>query len=386
VKKELGGAILCVGNFDSGTGYAWKLIEKLWTIVAMVGDKMELETIVCYPSISEINPVLDEAGISVRKQNITSGEWCGFFKSLKFIRSNRIKYLYLTDRPALSWCYLLYRILGVKKIIIHDHTPGYRVPVVGIRRVIKKIRNRIKWVTADNVIGVSPYVCQRLELVNCIPLNKIQCVTNGITDSLKIKDYGLDSPQLVRIVTVARVNYYKGIDFAIKVMQLLVDECDLTCLQYDVIGDGPELETFKELAKALGVERNINFLGMKSNVEDLLPNYDIAFHPSKGEAMCLAIVEYMRASLPVVVSSNPSVNSILKENEDCLFYEEANIQAAVAKIKSLVHASAERERLGTIARVRYEENYKAELMEQHFKSCISSCLAGPKQDESISIY
>lgn len=175
-------SILCVGNFDSGTGYAWRLIEKLWTIVADVGNEKDLITIACYPSITEINPELVKAGISVDKYHIaTRGiKACGC--SFSYLKKNGVKYLYLTDRPVFSWCYLAYRLAGVKKIIVHDHTPGYRSPVVGLKKAIKSIINRLLWITADLAIGVSPYVSERLKVVNCLPQRKIQCVTNGIKD------------------------------------------------------------------------------------------------------------------------------------------------------------------------------------------------------------
>jgi hypothetical protein len=57
-------------GFDAGTGYSWKLIGRLWTFVAMGWD--ELESIVCYPSISVVNPVLDEPVISVRKHHVAN--------------------------------------------------------------------------------------------------------------------------------------------------------------------------------------------------------------------------------------------------------------------------------------------------------------------------
>jgi len=370
--RENDGAILCVGNFDSGTGYAWKLIEHLWTVAAEVGDEAGLSTLACYPTLSEINPVLNKAGIVIKQHWLETKSISRCFKSLQFIRKNKIRYLYLSDRATLSRCYFMYRLAGVKKIIVHDHTPGHRPAVTGIKKAVKTLINYLPWITVDYAIGVSPYVCERLALVNRVPEKKILSVTNGIDDCSNVKKYPVSSEELVRLVTVARVNYYKGVDFAIHSIHQLVQHCQITNIQYDVIGDGPELDTFKALVKTLGIEAYVNFLGKQSGVAALLPEYDIAFHPSKGEAMCLAIVEYMRAGLPVIVSTNPSVNSILQENKDSVFFQEGELSSAVDCLSGLVKDATLRQELGLSARARFETQYRAVLMDASFKSSLSS--------------
>src|SRR5690625_7175583 len=117
---------------------------------------------------------------------------------------------------------------------------------------------------------------------------------------------------------MARANYYKGIDVAIKVMHHLVHTAGISHLHYVLYGDGPNLDEFKALADRYKVMDYITFAGAVSDVPDRLLSCDIAFHPSRGEAMSLAILEYMRAGLPVVASDNPSVSSALVHDEFAL--------------------------------------------------------------------
>jgi len=365
--------ILCVGNFDSNTGYAWKLIEKLWTYISEMGSEKDLETIAAYPSVSSINPSLVESDISVIERNFpTTGlRYC--FSNCRFIKENKISILYLTDRAVLSWHYIFYRAVGVKKIIIHDHTPGFRSPLIGLKAKIKKVINYLPWITCDLAIGVSPYVCERLELVNQYPKNKITCVTNGMPATQHIKTFNpLVAGSKIRIVTVARANYYKGIDFAIRTIANLVHGENMNNIEYVFIGDGPDLLEFKKLAKTLNVENHVVFMGKRSDVEELLPTFDIALHPSKGEAMCLAIVEYMRAGLPVITSDNLSVNSILKNEQDSLFYTEFSEQSAVKTLKRLVADHALRTKLGLFGNSRYNDFYSEDTMKSNFRETLKS--------------
>jgi glycosyltransferase involved in cell wall biosynthesis len=259
-------------------------------------------------------------------------------------------------------------LLGVRNIIVHDHTPGYREPIKGYKKLIKIFINSIPFFTADTVIGVSPYVCSRLKDVTCAPERKIHLVTNGIEDTIVPAPTGIDDPRPTKIVTVARANYYKGIDFAIKTIALLKET--LPDIEYTLIGDGPNLEEFKALAKELGVDDKVVFAGKCDNVAERLSHFDIAFHPSKGEAMCLAIVEYMRAGLPIIVSTNKSVNSILHDGIDGSFYTEASTRSASEKLLALIFDSKHRIKMGHNARSSFLEKYNHSQMKHQFSRLI----------------
>ena len=346
--------VLCVGNFSSDTGYAWKLIEHLWTIVADKTSELGYGTIACYPRVAGLNSELEKSDIKIIEHQFQTATLMNCLSTTKLIKSNGIKIIYLTDRPYLSICYSIYRAVGVKKIIVHDHTPGYRKPSSLGKRLLKTLMNKVPYITADAAIGVSPYVCKRLTEVNGIPTKKIHLVTNGIKDSPQIKDTYASNK--IKIVTVARANYYKGIDFAIKVVAEL-ERLYGTEVEYHLIGDGPDIEAFKALSKKLNLRDKVHFLGASDDVENILPAFDVAFHPSKGEAMCLAIVEYMRAGLPILVSSNLSVNSILEENHDALFYSENIIESAAISLNKLSEDEKLRERLGKNARSSFSSKY-----------------------------
>ena len=47
-------------------------------------------------------------------------------KLFRIIHKNKIRNVYLTDKAYFDWVYFLMRIVGVSKIVIHDHIPGER--------------------------------------------------------------------------------------------------------------------------------------------------------------------------------------------------------------------------------------------------------------------
>ena len=55
-------------------------------------------------------------------------------------------------------------------------------------------------------------------------------------------------------------------------------------------------------SRELGLERNFLFLGRRADIPEILACCDIAVLPSRAEGLPNAVLEYMAAGLPVIVS------------------------------------------------------------------------------------
>lgn len=363
---------LAVGNFDSDVGYAWRLMESLWVLMAETLTPMGLHPHVCFPTLSVIPACLSDAGFVVHQYDFSKRDIRSVISQAHFLNVNNIKLLYLTDFKTFDFGYLLYRIVGVKKIIVHDHSPGIRRLPGRTKYTFKRLLHRISLLSADACFAVSPYIKSRMLEVNGIPENKIYCITNGIT--VAGGQPILRNQGEIKIITVARANYYKGIDFAIKVMAALIKRVGTTSVSYTLFGDGPNLAEFQYLAEKLGVSREVIFAGKITDVSTKLSEFDIAFHPSRGEAMSLAILEYMRAGLPVVVSSNQSVSSFLVDNITAAIYQEEVVDAAVDRLVELISSYEMRRQLGLGGWQAVVEQFNDENMFKAFKVSLLSAL------------
>jgi len=366
--------VLAVGNFDSNTGYAWKLMERLWCDLSVFFESKNYQTYVVFPTVSEIPECLIEHNCIVEQEDFTSRSLRSVIRQANYIRKNSIKAVYLTDQETKSFRFFIYRLCGVREIIVHDHTPGVRTRPGFIKKLLKATVNRLPLVSCTACFAVSPYVKRRLIDVNCVPPSKVHCVTNGI-EVTNLKPSAREEDALVRIVTVGRASYYKGIDFALRVIRSLVSEHECRNIRYELFGDGPDLETFKKLTAKLEIEPYVMFHGAVSNVAEKLETCDIAFHPSKGEAMSLAILEYMRAGLPVVASNNPSVSSTLEHEHDSIIYREGDVENAVKALLGLIESSECRNCLGNLGRRRVEKEFSTEAMLLRFRSALSTVTA-----------
>ncbi|QGF23883.1 glycosyltransferase family 4 protein [Raineyella fluvialis] len=71
----------------------------------------------------------------------------------------------------------------------------------------------------------------------------------------------------------------------------------------DVAGSGSQLASLQELARRLGVDDNVRFLGHRSDVASLMDHAGILIAPCAVEGLGLTVLEAMAAGLPVVAAA-----------------------------------------------------------------------------------
>jgi len=80
------------------------------------------------------------------------------------------------------------------------------------------------------------------------------------------------------------------------------------------VGDGEARQRFENQVRELGLDEKFIFLGRRDDVARILASCDIAVLPSRAEGLPNAVLEYMAAGLPTVVS-RVGGNSELVEDE-----------------------------------------------------------------------
>lgn len=337
-------AILCVANWDSDVGYAWWLMESFWIHIAKYYDKKH-EVLLAYPSVSKIPIDIGASTLKIFEEDFTFVSPLNLPFQIYFILKNKVKYIYFSDRPNKSWRYVFYRLAGVKIIIAHDHTPGKRSTPKFFKKKFKIIINRIPFYTTNASIGATEFVKQRLIDVNCIPEYRCYTAPNGIPMQVQKNKLNLTtlfnfSKDRKVIVSVGRVSFYKGVDFALESIKILIQELKCKNVHFLYLGDGPDFESVKKMTLSLGISDYVTFAGRVDYIDKILCSCSVAFHPSKGEVgYSLSILECMRAGLPLVLSNNPSVCEAIDDGIDGLVYCQDDVYAAANALNKLLNDS-----------------------------------------------
>ncbi len=112
------------------------------------------------------------------------------------------------------------------------------------------------------------------------------------------------------IAHVGRFIYQKNHAFVLRVFAEVLKRDTRQILL--LIGDGPLEEKARRIACELGVERNVRFVGSRSDVPRLLMTCaDVFLFPSLYEGLGLALVEAQAAGLPCVTSDVPDESVVI---------------------------------------------------------------------------
>lgn len=106
-------------------------------------------------------------------------------------------------------------------------------------------------------------------------------------------DYSLNS---LEILTIGRLNEHKNID-------ILIKSIHRTKYHLTIIGKGEEEERLHALAKELGVENQITFIGSVPNdkIKEYYLKSDVFAMAMEAEGISIPVIEAMASGLPVVV-------------------------------------------------------------------------------------
>ncbi len=174
---------------------------------------------------------------------------------------------------------------------------------------------------------------------------------------------------------VGRLRYYKGLDVLLHAL-VQVPELHLW-----VIGTGPMGKPWRQLARRLGLDRRVVFLGNVPEAD--LPLYyaaaDLFVLPStsRAEAFGLVLVEAMASGLPVISTELGTGTSFVNVHGETGWVVPPGAPGALAEaLNFLFSHPAERARMGRSARERARKEFDAGVMAERIAALYRQLL-GP---------
>ncbi|MGH2611038.1 MAG: glycosyltransferase, partial [Tepidiformaceae bacterium] len=174
------GTLLCVANYPANTGYAWDFLEGLYAAVADRVVASGITTFVAYPLIEVAPKTLAASVARPVTLDVSLRSLVSLWTVGAFIHRHRVRVVYFTDQPVFSTAYWWLRLMGVRHIIVYDHTSGARTPPRGVKYALKWLVCRLPGLAADRVIAVSDYVAERHRTVSLVPFGRVTRVWNGV--------------------------------------------------------------------------------------------------------------------------------------------------------------------------------------------------------------
>ena len=147
----------------------------------------------------------------------------------------------------------------------------------------------------------------------------------------------------------------KGVDILIRAVALLKPETRLTAA---MVGDGPELDDYRALAKSLGVSDQLDFTG-RMGIAQALPLGNLFVSPSRLESFPYVILEVIAAGRQIISTDVGGLNEVLPPE---LMFESHSVDAMADKLRD-AHKNYEQYQIITEnLRKSAPQNFSAEKM------------------------
>lgn len=245
--------------------------------------------------------------------------------------------------------------LGVRNVFtahgwaFADGTPLTR-KLIGIptEYIAAKWCDRIITVSqADKDLAVKYKICRQ---------EKITVVHNGITD-IEQSPVAKDQTRTPVLTMVARLAPQKNFIGLIDALSSIKEPYLL-----QIVGDGPDLEKVKRHAKQLAIDKNISFMGSRSDVPEILAETDIFILSSDWEGYPISILEAMRAGLPIICTRVGGTPEAVINEKNGLLVSRGDTQALAFAISRLIINTQERQEFGRNSRALFEQQGTTEIM------------------------
>lgn len=128
--------------------------------------------------------------------------------------------------------------------------------------------------------------------------------------NLKREELGLTDEFVVG--HVGRFNPQKNHSFLLEIFAALVKQEPNAVLL--LVGGGADMEKIKTKAETMGISQKVRFLGIRSDVPDLMQAMDVFAFPSLYEGLPVTMVEAQAAGLPSLISDSVPRECIITDN------------------------------------------------------------------------
>ena len=166
-----------------------------------------------------------------------------------------------------------------------------------------------------------------------------------------------------RVGVVGYLKPVKGTDIFIEAAKIVLDKHP--DVQFELVGTGVEpdgISLYQSLIEQLGISSNVRLLGSLSDIPAFLSTLDVAVLASRSEGLPNAIMEYMAAGRPCVVTDVGGCSELIRHEQNGLLVPPENPAALAEGIVDLLEHSDRAEWFAMAARKDITEKYEASVV------------------------
>jgi glycosyltransferase involved in cell wall biosynthesis len=278
----------------------------------------------------------------------------------RLLRRERVDVLHTHKFGSNLWGTVIGRLARVPVIIAHEHTWSFEGKPwrrIGDREVIARGSTRF--------IAVSREDRRRMIEIEGIDPGDVMFLPNGIpapapaTGADVRAELGITADAPV-IGTVSVLRPQKALDVLLRATQALLPE--FPGLKVLIAGEGDRRFALEDLTKELGIEDSVMFLGVRTDVPDVLAALDVAVSSSDFEGSPLSVMEFMEAARPIVATRVGGVPDLIEDGVHGLLVEPQDPPAFAAAVARQLSDRDAARAMGERARERRRAEFDIDVM------------------------
>lgn len=319
--------------------------------------------IFCLDDIGPLGEQLRDEGVEVIDLKRRPGrDYRVAWRMSRLIRQRGIELIHAHQYTPYFYAALAKLILGgAFRLILTEHGRNFPDTVSHKRRLTNR------WLLgpfADAITGVCQFSVDGLAQQDGFSRKKMTIINNGITldrytpadDRGAIRARLKLDPARRYIGNIARFHLVKDQAMLLHAFAgVAAARADVDLL---LVGDGSLRGTLTELVRSLGLDSRVHFLGVRSDVPDILRALDVFALTSLSEAASLTLLEAMATGVPVVVTAVGGNPELVRHGIDGLHVPRGDAGATALALLRILGDPGAASVMGSSARQRVVEHYQ----------------------------
>lgn len=226
------------------------------------------------------------------------------------------------------------------------------------------------WKHVDKVQSISEYLIIKAYILGLEKSTAFEIIYPAINTNKFIgNEFVADPLEKIQLLTIARLNWIKGIDLAIETMKILKDKG--LSFKYHIVGGGVigEFERYKYQVVESGLENEVVFHGKQphSSTLGLLKNCNIYIQPSKNEGFCNALLEAQFLEKLCIAFNVGGISENIIDTKTGWLVSKLNTESLALKIIEVVHLpESKKQEISENAKLRVAKHFTIQQQQQKF--------------------
>ena len=207
------------------------------------------------------------------------------------------------------------------------------------------------------------------------PPGRIQVIYNGIPDPPAYSDqekkifrqsYGVPQDAFPIIAHVANLRVMKGHREVLHAIPELIKVFPRIMFLFG--GRDDSKEEIPKLARTLGVDQNVRFLGYCAEPAEILSISDAFILPSYWEGCPTSLLEAMALGLPCVATRVGGIPEIIQNGENGLLVPPKDASALAGALQSLLENKEQYQKISQSARITFQTRFHVTRMVEEYQN------------------